>query len=308
MLSGRILATLEFFDLSDLPLTAWEVGKFLVSDKQYMLAHQDENYDLTEIAAAPGKVSLDTIVKQLDAMKSSGEIAEHNGFYCLPGRTDLVASRLSGYKHGLVRERIIQRFSKFFTHLPFIRGIGLCGSQALGLPKPNSDIDLLIITDPKRMWFARFCVTVTLHLFGVRRYKRKITNRFCLNHYLAGPRPLDRDRNLYTAAEYLKLRPVAVRSGVKFFQRENQSWISRYFPQATFLESPAVTPSSFQQLSERWLSGRLGEWLNQLSRRLQRPRILADEFIIAEDHELSFHPANRKRQLFDRYFGGGQNF
>lgn len=302
MLSQRIQSTLVFFDLLDLPLTAWEVWKFLLSDKDYMLAHQDENYDLVRVPALPDKVGLDSVVKQLDLMKTAGEIEQQKGFYTVVGRIALVDQRLAGYRSGIVREKKIQRFLSGASKLPFVRGIGLTGSQALGMLKPHSDIDLLIITAPERMWLARLCVTVYFHMLGVRRYKMKIANRFCLNHYLASTTERPSERNLYTAMEYFKTRSLVHHPSVREFQTMNLRWIKMFFPNAEFPISRDYKPSYLQTLVERFLNNRLVLWVEGRLRSWQKRRIQQDDFIFVREDELSFHPDSKQQWLLSSYF------
>jgi hypothetical protein len=50
------------------------------------------------------------------------------------------------------------------------------------------------------------------------------------------------------------------------------------------------------------LSSKFGARLEQMVRQMQSRRISFGEFIIASDSELSFHPDNRKQQLFQNFF------
>src|SRR5205085_4694244 len=127
-------------------------------------------------------------VEALQTLVVGGEVSQLLGFYSLPGRQGLIKERLRNYLHALPRERLISRYSGGFRHLPFIRGVALAGSQAMGDNKPGSDIDLLVVTDKRFMWTARVFITAYLQILGLRRYGNHIADRFCLNHYVAGPK------------------------------------------------------------------------------------------------------------------------
>ena len=113
-----------------------------------------------------------------------------------------------------------------------MRGAALAGSQAQGVQKPGSDIDLLIIVEPKFLWLGRTVVTFYFQLLGTRRHGKKIADRFCLNHYLAGVKTIGELKNLYTAWEYAKLRPLIYEGAVTEFQEKKQ-WGTAWSPLTT---------------------------------------------------------------------------
>lgn len=76
------------------------------------------------------------------------------------------------------------RFLPFLRYCPGIRGVLVCNSVAFGTAEKSSDIDLLIITAPKKLWTARVFSTVILHILGVRRHGKKIAGRFCLSFFV----------------------------------------------------------------------------------------------------------------------------
>jgi len=302
MLSSRIISTLQFFDLQDTPLTLLELHRFLIGDVEEIKKMLDQNFELSFIPFFPKAehVPMDQVLTILDG-DCKAEVDCLYGFYALKGRGSIIIRRWENYLYGIKREQLIQKFVSGARHLPFIRGIGLVGSQALGQQKPESDIDLLILVAPKFMWLARFFVTGYFQFFGIRRHGKNVANRFCLNHYITDGKPLSFDRNIYTAAEYIKLRPLVYAGNIKKFQSENASWMSFLYPNIDFL--PAVDRvSRIQNFLERLLGGSAGAWIEQTIKKLQYKRINTGEFIVASDEELSFHPQNRKRELFRRFF------
>jgi predicted nucleotidyltransferase len=303
ILDKRILATLRFFDLQELPLTQFEIYKYLLANPDTIAEAVDTHFELNaEPLPAGTKASLEQVLAAVAELKHDNEIEEQNGYYSLPGRLNLVDIRLSNYAYGIRRERKIRRYLALARFLPFIRGIALAGSQALGQQRPRSDIDLFIITDPRFMWTARTFLTAYFQILGMRRHGKKIANRFCLNHYLAGVRPVDAERNLYKAMEYLKLRSVVYQEAIVAFQKANQDWIRVFFPNADFTDGPKSAPSSLQMglekvfiaLGGRIIETRLGAW--------QLRRIRQDKFIFVREDELSFHPGSKHEALLGDFF------
>lgn len=302
MLEERILATLQFFDLQDLPLTQFELHKYLLADPSGIAAAVDSQFELQEDPELAGQISLQEVMAVTAGLKLKGQIEEQNGYYNLPGRLNLVDLRLTNYGYGLVRERKVRRYLTLTRFLPFIRGIALAGSQPLGQQRPGSDIDLFIITDPRFMWTARTFLTFYFQLLGMRRHGKKIANRFCLNHYLARIRPVDAEKNLYKAMEYLKLRSVVYEPTIVAFQKANQPWMQVFFPNADFSEVPEVPASSFQKFLENVFIVLGGGSIEKQLGQLQLRRIRQDKFIFVRDDELSFHPESKHEALLSGFF------
>ncbi len=301
MLKNRILSTLKFFDLQDYPLTLLELHKFLTSDWQQLKAGVDAQGELTEPAEIQEQVKINELLVCLDS-ECTEEVENFLGFYCLSGRKNLVQQRLRNYYYGFKREKLIRRYINGLRQVPFARGIGLAGSQSMGLQKEFSDIDLLIIVCPGFMWLARTIITAYFQIFGIRRYGQKVANRFCLNHYLAGPKNLDDDRNLYTAVEYAKLRPLVYGHSIWQFQKNNEKWLKIFLPNIVLKEPVNEQPSRMQLFWEKLLANKFGLWLDEQLKNWQISKIRQEKFIVVEADELSFHPNNRKKDLFDQFF------
>ncbi len=301
MLEARILSTLKFFDLQDYPLTLLEIHNFLLNDFSAILKFTDNKFELSKTAGQEEKgVSVDEVLVCLEE-QCAPFVVQSRGFYALKGSENTITTRLKNYFFGIRREKLITRFSSNLRHVPFVRGAALAGSQALGLQKENSDIDLLVFTHPRYMFLARVLVSLYFQILGLRRHGSKITNRFCLNHYMASGKILTEDKNLYSAAEYIKLRPLAYSQAVVEFQEKNQGWIKTLFPNVSFKLQNIEKTSLLQKILENFLDNAFGNWLEKISNRIQHSRILPGEFIVVCEDELSFHPNNRKQELFRRF-------
>jgi hypothetical protein len=341
MLKQRIISTLKFFDLQDYPLTLLELHKFLLADIGGLKKQINTQWELVNEAGINQKVGISDLADCLDK-ECQNEAAQKNGFYCLPGRAEIVDRRLADYIYGIKRERRIQKFTGGLRHMPFVRGVGLAGSQAMGPQKQNSDIDLLIIVDQRFLWLARTVATAYFQILGLRRHGNKIANRFCLNHYLAGVKTINELKNLYTAWEYAKLRPLVYSNVIEDFQTKNGGWIAEFFSnfevvginnhQRQFSPPPPASagysslkkgeklppslklrrtsrespdePSAIQNRLERMLSGKFGQWLEAKLKNRQLPKIRQEEFILVRDDELSFHPQSKQQKLLGQFFIG----
>ncbi len=302
-LPDRILATLRFFDLQELPLTHYEIWKYLLDTPQQMSLVIDDHYELKNVIETEPRVGLQDVLQYIAQLTQQGQIETDKGFYAMPGRKDLIATRLSNYGNGLVRERRVRRYLTLAKHLPFMRGIALAGSQPLGQQRPTSDIDLFIMTDSKFMWSGRTFLTAYFQLLGMRRHGKKIANRFCLNHYLAKPREVDAERNLYKAMEYLKLRPVVYGQTILKFQQANAKWMKIFFPNLDFTKpTQQQSQSKFQKALEQIYIALGGHYIEQKLGAWQLARIRQDKFIFVREDELSFHPESKHEALLSGFF------
>lgn len=303
MLKDRILSTLKFFDFQDIPLTLLELHHFLIGDLGRITLSQDENFELFKDAPMGGQshsVSLDEILRCIDE-ECGAEVGNTLGYYHLSGREGIVSRRLDNYFFGLKRERRIRRFLGFLRHIPFVRGVGVGGSQSLGQQKESSDIDLLIVTANGFMWLARTFISLYFQILGMRRHGKYIQNRFCLNHYVAGAKAVDRERNLYKAMEYARLRPLIYPQGVAGFLEKNRTWMQIYFP--NFYTQTGTEPQPLtQKIFETLLKNPFGEVFERLLGFIQKHKIREDEFTFVLPDELSFHPHSQHRALLLKFF------
>lgn len=302
MLKQRIIATLRFFALQDIPLTLFELHKYLLADLNSLKRHLDDKWEVVSTDDSPEAVSLGQVLACLEN-ECQAEVKAFRGYYFLKDKNEnFVAIRLQNYMYGIYREQLIKTHTLGLRRVPFLQSIALVGSQALGLPRATSDIDVLIVVDPHFMWLARFFVTLYFQLAGVRRHGKKIANRFCLNHYVASPKALEQDRNVYTASEYLKARPIYNAGVLAEFKHNNWSWLRLFFPNAALFDNKKIPPSLVKRTLEKLLNNSFGRWLERTVGAYQLRRINRSEFVVVEQDELSFHPDNRKAQLFAAFF------
>lgn len=304
MLSERVKNTLRFFNLQGTALTLLEVHKFLLPSQALLLQVLDQQYEYTGVRPeqVADTASAGDLLLCLDTLVAAREVVQHDGLYALSDYSELPKQRLQGYVYGLPRERLIARVTSQTRHLPFVESVVLVGSQALGLPKASSDIDVLVLVRPGFMWLARLFLTVYFQVLGVRRHGGQVANRFCLNHYVTTGKLLDQDRNIYTASEYTKARALTYPEVWQAFLEANSQWLKVFFPEYQRERFASSQVSRIKKILEypldTWFGRRLDAWLGAW----QHKRLHLGEFIVASPTELSFHPNNRKKNLFRRFF------
>lgn len=207
-LKHAILATLNYFDLFDFPLTAQEIEEYLYG------------------WSAPA----DTIETE---MKSLPQISNKDGFYFLTGREGIVEQR---QKKHLIGHRLWQRVKKFswlFAICPFVKMVAVCNSLAYGNVKETSDIDLFIVVENKKLALARFFMKVLTQIFALRAHHKKIAERFCLSFFVT-EKAMNLSNLAYDFDPHLAYfaKTITPLFSIKTYNewlQENNSWTAFYF-------------------------------------------------------------------------------
>lgn len=280
MLKEAIAQTLKYFDIQDHPLTLLEISKYLLRQESGI------RYKLFEI---------------LEAVESMSEVETFNGFYYLKGRKAISQKRWQSSLYSTPRMNRAQKFLPFMRHLPFIRAVAVSGSEAINNSGEGSDIDLLILSAPRRIWLARVFATAYFQVLGMRRHGPLVANRFCLNHYIEQGKELAYDRNIYTAIEYVSLIPYFGGRNIYDFQKRNLPWISEYLSQPMLELKETPLPSAFQRTFEALLANKAGDSLERMAGYLQQRRIRKESNIVIEKDELSFHPESKGQSILQKF-------
>lgn len=126
----------------------------------------------------------------------------------------------------------IARLKTIAKKIPEISDVFLVNSYALGALKPTSDIDLLVVTHPKALWWARLQLTVQLELAGIRRKPGHIEEQICLSFFSAENHldmsKISLENDIYLAYWSTQIQPLLHKSEHAWWQ-QNQ-WLRAFFP------------------------------------------------------------------------------
>lgn len=75
------------------------------------------------------------------------------------------------------------KYIKLLKYIPWIKMVAIWNSVAMNYAKDDSDIDLFIITSPKRIWIVRILTTLIFELLWVRKTTKFHAKRFCLSFF-----------------------------------------------------------------------------------------------------------------------------
>lgn len=156
------MKVIAFFDLFDFPLTVLELrcyGSFKA---------EVDDYD----AAA-------------EALKDQGRLDFKHGFYFLPGRQETVVTRSQRYNYAERKFRRALRAARLFKFIPWIRLVAVGNLIGADNLKDESDIDLFIITEPKRIWLTRFFCAGLAEILRWRPKPGAAKDGICLSFFLS---------------------------------------------------------------------------------------------------------------------------
>lgn len=234
-----IYRTLLYYEMFDHPLSSGELFVLLPSNS----------------------ISVDAFHEVLRDLVADGRLRSHRGFYQMP-HVEAPLADVRRRKERLARRRL--RIARLVGHIikrfPFVRGVFLSGDLSKGVASPPSDIDFVVVTEPRRLWICRTLLILFKKIFLFNRKKY-----FCLNYFVTTGHMHVDSENYYTATEIAHLRPLV---NIPLYLRymNANAWIRRYFPNyAMFALSPpsgAARTSALQRLFELPFRGQAADRLD----------------------------------------------
>lgn len=229
-----ILKTLVYADLFDYPLSSEEILRYLT------------------VPARP-----ETVSRLLDDGETDGAIHRSNGFFTLPGRSEL--GTLRERRENIADEKwpAARRYTRWIARTPFVRMVAVTGTLAVQNVEESDDIDLFVITTSGRLWLCRALVILVV------RAAELAGDEVCPNYFLSERALSLEERDFFRAREVAQMVPLY---GADTYRRlrEVNDWVEEYLPHST--GSPANMPImrlgprelAVKRAAERLLSGRLG--------------------------------------------------
>lgn len=176
ILEEAIYKTVAFFDVLDYCLTEEEICERLLGFQ----ATKDEI---------------------LLGLAMSSTIETDGAYHYLKGRNSLIDLRVSNGSFHEEMWKKLERLKWIFSTTPFLRNVYVCNTLAMTQARPGSDIDLYIVTQPRRLFIVRTWLLLLTQLLGIRRHGSNIEGRFCLSFFV--------DENHTDLSEFF-LKPVDV--------------------------------------------------------------------------------------------------
>jgi hypothetical protein len=174
-------------------------------------------------------------------------IEHRDGLFFPAGRADLIATR--SRREAVSRELLDRdrRILSLVSQLPFVRMVALSGSLAHLNAEGSADLDLFVITAPRRVWSVTLAVLVLSRLFGWRKH-------MCLNYVVSERTMRIVPEDLFTANQIMHLRPVFGDDVFARFVKSNP-FVRVHYPNFELRVGPKPsTPHGLKTLLERVLS------------------------------------------------------
>lgn len=176
----------------------------------------------------PKKISFKKLKKEVDELVFCQKIYK---------KGDYLYTKQSVFKNFLKKKKIASRllktaelYLKIISFLPFIRGVGISGSLALGAGRDGDDVDCFIITSDNTAWIARIFALAIARIYLFLRGESLDT--FCLNLFFETSSlsvPKSR-QNLQVAREVLQVLPVINKKNIFLKFYNDNSFVYKYFP------------------------------------------------------------------------------
>lgn len=304
-LRDPILATLAYYDIFDIPLTLFEIYKFIINPSRFSRMPIGES------------ITLGQINEEVRGLLKNGTIQAQNGFYFLPGRERLYDLRIKREKIAAKKWKKFLRISQWFQAVPYLRGIMASGSMALGNTDPDSDFDVIAVAAAGRLYTCRIFLSLMASLFNARRkrFDKTASDKFCFNHYITDNALTIRHESLYNAQTYIHLKPALIKNELFEDFYVSNLWLNKYVynfrPANQFIRRNAkrnIILCSIASAAEFILNNRLGDRLENIFKNYQHNRIKSNPItyekggrIIFTDNELEFHPHSFEGFVIKRY-------
>lgn len=294
-LENDIIKTLLYYNLVGKPLTLLETWKCLINSNFI------QNYGT--------KITLTKLEHSIKSLITQNRIKNFRGFYYLHKQNQsFVRQRIAKEKITQQKIKLLKNKIKFLRFLPYTRAIFVNGSLVFETARKNSDLDLIIIAQPGRIWTARAFITILSLLLKKYRTTKHQINRLCFNHYLTTKNLKISFQDLSSAQLHSKVYCLWS------YNNKNQKFLNKFLKSNPWLEKylrnfyqnkhiidykikNSFIASTIQLLFESCLNNFIGNWLEQFSKNQQLKSINKDKDkrlpnarIITKNNELIFHP------------------
>ncbi len=227
-LERAILQTISYADVFDYPLTVPETHRYLTC--QEAMVHE--------------------VAEALHEMTELGLVQCTDGFFFLPGRESIVPVRR---RRAEVADRLWRkavRYGRLIALLPFVRMVAITGSLSMRNTDWGTDIDLLLVSVPQRLWTCRALVVLVVRL------ARLDGVTLCPNYIVTMDALEFKERSLYVAHEVAQMIPL---SGLDVYCRIRHlnAWTDDYLPNTQDISRScphAAQPSGWQRMLEAALA------------------------------------------------------
>ena len=290
----KIIKIIVFFDIFDYPLTAKEIWQ---------------------------NINLECSLQNIENILSSSNIKQlshKDGFYFLRNRDEIIQTRLKRINFAQRKIKLTKKIVQLFKFIPWIRMVAIGNMIGANNLRDNSDIDLFIITDAKRIWLARFFCVGIAQILGVRPHKNNTRDKICLSFFVSTEslnlkklmlKNIQKD--LYFTYWLAGLMPIYDTDNTYAKFTQANSWIENYLPNwqaQNYKQSKKIKlyknildfyigrfESSFKKFQLKIMPQNLKKLMNK------------DTKVVVSDSILKLHVDDRRFDFYEKYNNKIQN-
>lgn len=201
----------------DHPLTPEEVCQRLLTGRG--LAVIDQGLARSRVVSGSFQHRVAGIRQTLDKLVRDEVCVKQGQWYTLSGSERAFEKRALSQEVQREKESTVTSFVALTKRVPWVLGVALTGSHAVGGARPEDDLDFLVVTQAHRLWLARLWLLVVSWRQG-RRLQLPggdISHSWDLNLWLADTRLAlpPHKQTIYEAYEMLQTRWVLDKQDVR---------------------------------------------------------------------------------------------
>lgn len=155
-----IVKTIAYFDMFDFPLTAREIWQGLEM-----------------------KCELETVIEALES--GIKNVDYKNGLYFFAGRSFILNTRQERYNATDRKFKRALLAAKIYKFIPWVKMVAVGNLMGAHNLREDSDIDLFIITESKRIWLTRFFCAALAGILGLRPKPGRVRDKICLSFFIS---------------------------------------------------------------------------------------------------------------------------
>lgn len=206
--------TLSYSNIFDYPLTKDEIYQFAITDRPVTPEAFEQWFSKNK------------------SLLMHSYAHNDDEYWAIAGRGELFPVREARNTISQKKTRTTRLATLSLFLMPWVQLIAITGTTAAGNARAGDDVDLYVVTSPKRTWLTRFLILSYFALIGRRHNPKKQTTRttFCLNHVVDTNGLEDPHHDLYIASEISRMRVLWERGRMFAKLLAANDWITVFLP------------------------------------------------------------------------------
>lgn len=262
-----IAKTVAWFSLFETPVTVFEIWKWMLEPER--------PYALEEVYAALEGEWLRARLQFQDGFIAIPRLAKNDPRLSLGA---LVSARRERFLDAVRKFGKLRRASRYFAALPCVESVSAGNTLAWWNTRPDSDIDLFVVTRPGTIWLSRLLMVAPFALLGKRPGASSV-DPFCFSFFVA--------------SDAVDVSSFRLPGGDPYLSYWTRSLVPIFRRSAPRFRVPTPVVGMLERAA-KWIQ------LRRLPARI-RGMMNRDSRVIVTDFVLKFHDNDRRAEYRDKY-------